>query len=267
MNDFALFSILKTTRSHSPSPDDVCLHSSIIHESGNLLCKSCGIEVAERDGQTSNQNTDSKFNSDSTRCYIRKSTERSIHQDVQHIPISDHIKDIANDIYNEICREKIHRGVFRKSIVFASVFYAYKFDKSPQSCDHLIKVFNIKRKSALKGLKYVHEHLPPRSPLRTLYITAEDLIQEFMIKFDTSSVQISEVIELYNLIKGRSDSLNRSRPQSVAAGIIYYYTLSQGRNMSIKNFIKKVHLSELTVMKGAKECSRILNTPNILNWN
>ncbi len=245
----------------SLTESSVCSHLSIMHESGTLLCQLCGVELSDRQLESS-----SKYSLDSARCYVRKTTERSIHQDIQHFQISEHIKDMANDIYNEICEDKIHRGVFRKSIVFASVFYAYKLNKSPQSCDHLIKIFKIKRKSALKGLKYVHEHLPPRSPLRTLYITAEDLVHEFMTKFDTSTLQIQEVIKLYQRVKGRSHDLNKSRPQSVAAGIIYYYTLTQGRCINIKEFIKKVQLSELTVTKGAKECSRLLNTPEILDW-
>jgi transcription initiation factor TFIIIB Brf1 subunit/transcription initiation factor TFIIB len=251
-----------TTATTSPVAKEECAHTVTVQRGGAVFCHVCGEETHQK----INYDRDWKFYGttadscglDPERCYLRKTQERSIHADIHHLAISEHIKDLANGIYNDICSQKIHRGIFRKSIVFAAVFYAYKVDRTPQSCDHLINLFKIKRKSALKGLKYVNEHLPPRSPLRTLYITPEDLIQEFIGKYDTTPAHVAALLDLFHRIKGRSDVLNRSRPQSIAAGVIYYFSVSQGRPLNLKEFVKKVHLSELTVVKVAKECSTVL---------
>ena len=82
-----------------------------------------------------------------------------------------------------------------------------------------------------------------------------------MEKFDATSQQIDEVNELYLKIHNRSSILNRSRPQSVASGLVRYYILLKGKDISIKEFQQKVKLSELTIEKMAREISRILKTP------
>ena len=85
-----------------------------------------------------------------------------------------------------------------------------------------------------------------------------------MNKFEAPTDQINEVIELYKRVKNRSSVLNRSRPQSVASGLVRYYILLKGKDISMKDFRQKVHLSELTIERIAKEIARILKTPWVI---
>lgn len=274
MNTFDLFKSF-VTDSEQPSivhttvaSVETCSHTKIIYDNGTTICSNCGIELHLNLNNKSSVlygvAKDDKQPIDPGRCYIRKTKEKTIYQDVQHLNISDHIKDMANDIYIQSSGNKVHRGSNRRGIVFASIFHAYKLDKNPQSCESLIKIFNIDRKDALKGLKFINENAPNNAALRTIYITPEHLISEFVSKFQTTPEQQREILNLYRLIKGRSAMINRSRPQSVGSGVIYYWLLIANRNITLKEFIKKVGLSELTVSKIAKEISRILNTPHII---
>jgi hypothetical protein len=79
-----------------------------------------------------------------------------------------------------------------------------------------------------------------------------------MNKFGATEKQIENVIELYEMIKNKSILLNRSRPQSVACGIVRYYILKKNPDISIDYYKSKVNLSELTINKIVKEISRIL---------
>ena len=79
-----------------------------------------------------------------------------------------------------------------------------------------------------------------------------------MDKFKATSMQKKEVIELYNKIKNKSSKINRSRPQSISSGLIYYWISLKNIEISLKDFAKKVDLSELTITKIAKEISDIL---------
>ena len=79
-----------------------------------------------------------------------------------------------------------------------------------------------------------------------------------MNEFSASSDQKKEVVELYNLVKGKSAKINRSRPQSVAAGLAFFWICKNSKNITIKEFSKTVKLSELTVSKVTKEISAIL---------
>lgn len=232
---------------------DVCDHTECVIEQGIRMCIECGVEMKEPVHSM-------KHVIDPTRCYIRKTKDKSIYDDVRHLNISDHIKDIANKIYIQVCGNTTRRGTTRRGIVFGAIFHSYKLDKNPQSCDSLIKQFNIKRKDALKGLKYINEHAPTNSPIRTTYITPEDLIYEFLAKFNVSSDKKKEVLDLYRSIKDTSSIMNRSRPQSVAAGVIYYYIQSTDKHIDIKEFVKQVNLSELTINKISKEISRICDS-------
>lgn len=248
---FSLYDRLKQ-QSEDAKVTPKCPHPTKISEQGLYLCMECGMEVPFDEEMTT------KFTSDSSRCYIRKVKDKSIYEDVKHLHISDHIKDIANGIYIDVCGSKVHRGAYRRAIVFASIFHAYKLDRNPQSCEHLIELFNIRRKDALKGLKFINEYAPNNSPLRTTYITAENILIDFMKKFETTKAQRKEILKLYARVKDKSSLLNRSRPQSVAAGLLYYYISQQEHSISIKDFMKKVGLSELTIQKICHEIERLV---------
>ncbi len=245
----------------------ICNHSNVLFQKGSTLCGDCGIEVAQ-EGEDDDKHweyygiIDIKNSSD--RCYIKKTKDKTIYQDLVNMNISDHIKDIANDIYIEVCKGKTHRGARRRSIVFASIFHSYKISNNPQSCESLIKIFKIKRKDALKGLKFINANAVKDSPIRTVYITPEDLIRGFLTKFQVSDDKRDEIIDIYNFVKDKSVILNRSRPQSVASGIIYYWIRLNDRHISIKDFTKKVDLSELTVSKMAKEIARICGKEGVV---
>lgn len=155
---------------------------------------------------------------------------------------------------------KTYQGNSRKSIIFACVFHAFKILGQPRCCDYLINLFQISTRSALKGLKHVNKYAPKSSPLRTSYITPENLVEDIMDKIKATSEQKKEVVDLYNRISNRSSKLNRSRPKSVASGLTYYWIMKKQKNITLKEFTKKVKLSDLTVSKIASEISSIVAT-------
>lgn len=245
-----------------------CLHKNITTENNVCLCIDCGEEM-DKDlthdkewryyGQSDNRHT-----SDPNRCQIRKIEDRNIYKDVKNMGFSDKIVNNANKFYTQVTKGKIYRGNSRKAIVFACIFHSFKLSGRPQSCETLITIFNLDRKAGLKGLKHVNLNAPKDSPIRTTYITPVNLIDEIMDKFIASSSQKEEVKKLYTDVKNKSSRLNRSRPQSVSSGVIYYWICLKKKDISIKEFTKKVGLSELTVNKIAKEIAEVLGTPDVI---
>jgi transcription initiation factor TFIIIB Brf1 subunit/transcription initiation factor TFIIB len=239
-----------------------CSHNDIIKEKAMLVCRDCGEEVQndieyDKEWRYYGQ-SDTKHNSDPNRVQIRKNEERSIYKDVENLGFSETIVTKANKIYSQVTQGKIFRGNSRKSIVFACIFHAYKTGGKPQSHEKLIKIFNLSRKCGLKGLKYVNLYAPKESDIRTTYITPINLIEEIMMNFSTTIEQKNEVVELYEKIKNKSSKINRSRPLSVACGIIYYWILNKNKDINMKEFSKNVGLSELTINKISKEITEIL---------
>lgn len=275
MSDFILFdeAIEKYNNmglhdSENESKSENCEHLNLVNEKGVSVCIDCGEEINqqilhEKEWRYYGQ-SDTKHSSDPTRVQVRKNEERTIFKDVENLGFSESIIAKANKIYAQVTQGKIFRGNSRKAIVFACVFHAYKINGNPQSHESLIEVFRLNRKTGLRGLKYVSIYAPKESKIKTTYISPVNLINEIMQKFTATTEQKDEVIQLYEKIKNKSSRLNRSRPQSVASGLVFYWICLKGKGITVKEFAKKVSLSELTINKIAKEISEVLNTPDVV---
>jgi transcription initiation factor TFIIIB Brf1 subunit/transcription initiation factor TFIIB len=246
------------------SDSDCCLHENIINEKGMSICVDCGEEMQYKNTHDKEWRYygqgDTKNSSDPTRVQMRKCEERNIFRDVENLGFSDKVVARANKIYAQVTKGKIFRGNSRRAIVFASIFHSFKLGGHPQSHERLIRIFNLNRKTGLRGLKYVNLYAPKDSKIRTTYISPVNLVEEILEQFSATKEQKQEVIDLYEKIKNKSSRLNRSRPQSVSSGLVFYWTCIKGKNISLKEFAKKVQLSELTISKIAKEISEVLET-------
>ena len=242
--------------------DNNCLHKNILNENGVNICYDCGIETEKIIFQDKEWrfygNSDNKRTSDPNRVHARKIDDKSIYKDVENMGFSDKIVALANQLYMEVTKGQIFRGNSRKALVFSCIFHSFKIQGKPQSHDKLIKIFDLNKKSGLKGLKYVNLNAPKDSLIHTTYITPINLIEDIMDKFEASKEQKNEVINLYNKIKNKSSKINRSRPQSISSALIYYWISYKNINISLKEFSKRVELSELTILKISKEISEIL---------
>ena len=263
-NDLDNFSENQSSSDCDDKDVNSCLHLNIANETGIDVCIDCGEEITKKIQNTKEWRyygqSDTRHSSDPNRVQIRKSDERSIYKDVENMGFSDKIVSEANKIYFQVTQGQIFRGNSRKSIVFACIFHAYKLSGKPQSHEKLINVFNLNRKTGLKGLKHVNLCAPKNSNIRITYITPINLVEEIMEKFSATAEQKKEVVELYHQIKNKSSRLNRSRPQSVAAGLVYFWIRNKQKDITLKQFTKKVSLSELTVNKIAKEISDVIGT-------
>ena len=283
MSDFELFNKAlqeynKTEKSKDSDPEKSdsndsknnvctpCLHLNVTNEKGVIECIDCGEEISKKIQHTKEWRyygqSDSRHTSDPNRVQQRKLEERNIYKDVENMGFSDKIISEANTIYFQVTQGKIFRGNSRKAIVFACIFHAYKLSGKPQSHEKLIGIFKLDRKTGLKGLKHVNLHAPKDSQIRTTYITPINLVEEIMDKFSATKEQKDEVIKLYHQIKNKSSKLNRSRPQSVASGIVYYWIRQKNKDITLKQFTKKVVLSELTISNIAKEISDVIQDSN-----
>ena len=245
-----------------------CKHLKTLTENGIEVCYDCGEELTKNilfDKEWRYYGaSDSKHTSDPNRCQARKTDEKTIFRDVENMGFADKIVNLANEIYIDVTKNidtgdnKIFRGNSRKGIIFACIYHAYKLNGTPQTEINLMNVFNINKKIALKGLKHVSRNAPKNSPVRTTYVTPIDLVNEIMDKFSASNEQKAEVIEIYNKINNKSSRIERARPQSIASGLTYYWICKKEKDISIKDFVAKVNLSELTVNKIVKEITDIL---------
>lgn len=253
---------------HLKANNDECSHENTIVDKGCTICTDCGEEISQKISQCKEWRyygqVDTKHMSDPNRVHMRKTEERGIFKDVENFQFSENIVAQANQLYAQVTRGKIYRGDSRKSIIFACIFHAYKINNKAQSHKQLLGVFGLDRKLGLHGLKLVNLNAPRGSNIRTTYITPIHLVEEIMNNFSATIEQKKEVIELYNQIKNKSSRLNRARPQSVGAALVYYWICLTNKDISLKKFTEKVNLSELTVSKLAREIEKVRDTPGVV---
>jgi transcription initiation factor TFIIIB Brf1 subunit/transcription initiation factor TFIIB len=257
MTDFDLFRKTMSKYSAEKKVDKPinheCPHENCREEKGMSVCTDCGKlikKLISRDKEWRNGNTGRNNNN---RAVARTTTDRTIYKDVENMGFDNSVVSLADEIYKDVTNGDTRRANSRKSIVFACIFHAFKLVGRPQSHENLVKPFRITKRVGLKGLKYVNLHAPKNSKIRTTYITPINLVEEIMNKFDASEQQKDEVKALYISIKNKSSKLNRSRPQSVSSGMIYYWICCKKKNILLKDFAKIVGLSELTIDKIARE--------------
>jgi len=252
---------LSTPVHTSPQESKTCSHINIVEEETCIICIDCGIEFTDK--SIFKNKTNVKHNIDPSRCQIRRQDDKSIHKDVENMGFSNEIVTIANDLYYKVTNNKIYRGNSRKAIIFACIFQAYKIEGRPQSLDNLCNVFSIEKKIALKGFKYINLYAPKDATFRNKYITTINIIDDLLSKFDTDPSQRKAIIDLYYKVKNRSSALNSSKPQSIAASVIWTYCIQHNRKIDIAEFTKKVNLSEPTILRISKEILKILGQPDV----
>ena len=265
MCDFDLFKSI--TNNYNNLSDqmvmDECGHTEVAVEGGIILCADCGEEINRpllHDKEWRYYGSgDTKMSSDPNRVHARKIDEKNITKDVENMFFSENIVTKANELYTQCTNGQIYRGGSRKSVIFACIFHAYKLAGNHQTPDNLIQLFGLSRKAGLKGLKIVNVNISKDSEIHGTCITSKHIICDIMEKFKTSPEHKQQVCDIYDAVKNRSSKLNRARPQSVAAAVIYYWVRLNNIDIQLTDFATTTNLSELTIVKNMKEVENIFN--------
>jgi transcription initiation factor TFIIIB Brf1 subunit/transcription initiation factor TFIIB len=241
-----------------------CCHTSRCVDSNTVICTDCGVELEKiQTFEREWRYYEGESKSNPTRCVARKLEGMVILKDLENMGIGENVISIANDMYIQVTKGSIKRGKSsRKAIIAACLFHAYNKLGTPKSCDKLREIMKdakLNKSDFLHGIKQVALNLPKSKNVHSAYIKPEDIIQEIMVLLNASDEQKQEVLALYADISTESSVFKESRPQSVAAGIVFHYICSTGTAMTIKEFSVKVNISELTINKIRIEVKRIIS--------
>lgn len=242
-----------------------CLHEEEKIDKGNLFCNICGLQlntIISFDKDRFYGCNDNKYCEDPSRSSFRKDStlSKGLVPDCEKLNLPRNIVSEANIIYTELTKDKIYRGNKRKGIIFACIYHSFRLNNDPKSCETLVKLFDIKQSIALKGLKFSHTHLNITSVLvqnKETTVGIDNLIKEIMKEFNAHK-NIPEILVLAKKLIDKSSLLNRSRPLSVAWGIVKYYMMS--KNVSSEEvFNSKMNISNLTLNRITREIEFILS--------
>ena len=241
------------------SPQE-CQHLTINNMDGSSVCTNCGLKLDE--SLLHNENRyygvdDTRFSKNPSRHHKRKDEERNLYADLQPLGFPLFIIEKSNDYYKEIIKDKIYRAKNRLSIVFACTFNAYIDYGEPQAAGELAKHFNLDKKGISNGLKAFSNVFRNRPNKK--YIQPLDLIPGLLSDLGISDPTFYEdITKIYQFVEARSQSIKTSIPQSVAAGLVYYYLKLKQYPISRGEFAKIVRLTEITFTKIASDTSEII---------
>jgi transcription initiation factor TFIIIB Brf1 subunit/transcription initiation factor TFIIB len=236
--------------------DGACSHSSLSEQRGMFVCIQCGCVMPD------NYDNDKEYKyinmKQQSGRQVRKMYEKSIFKDLDAYCIPQNIQIYANEHYKKVSDGKIFRGQSRKAVIFSCVFIAYKQMNQPQSIERLQTVFKINKKTVSKGIKIVGLALQKQD--NKMFLNVDDIIPEMLSKFQSSTEVQEKVKQLYYMIQNRSSTINRSRPRSVAAALIYYFMKASNKQFSDKIFCSTVQLSKLTIQKLHQEIAACIQS-------
>lgn len=256
-DDIADKSTAKTT-----VQSDECPHMFTQQVNCIETCTSCGLEINHSLSQNDEPrwfgSSDNKNRSDPSRCFFRKTDEKTIFRDLAEFELPKSILEEANLLFSVITQNKIQRGNTRKAIIFACVYNAYKNQGQPQTPDELQTKFCLSKKEVSKGLNYYNLHIGKLK--KPSYISAEHVIPKIVNLFCSSSTDVDEVQKLYTQIRNKSEVVAKSTPKSTICGLVFYYCRMQKVEITSSAFANKVGLSVVTICRLGKACADILGT-------
>ena len=271
-----------------------CEHLSFIYESGITICESCGMEIKQRFLENKEWR-DSK--EDMRNSNIKYQDSMNFFKQIEEMGYSQDILDGVSDTYSLLTSQKIYRGGMKNAILVSCLYHVIKLNFVKEKdvvFDDILKKFNcIDKKTLMKGLKIVNIKFSKDVNINKYVITTGDLIKSYLIKLNdkyckscqnkathsiknelfsthckehksenhvhTVEYQYKIITDLYEKLKSKSKIMLRSRSQSIASSIIYYYytTIKTDSTIfNIKEYISKINLSELTIHKLIKEFSK-----------
>lgn len=241
-----------------------CTHVNTTTVNSDVTCTECGMVVDKvQTYEKEWRHYGSETKSNPARCMARKTQGVIILKDLENFGIPRNVITIANEIYVQVTKGHIKRGKSsRKAIIAACLFHAYKKINQPKSCDTLremLKDIGLDKSDFIFGLKQVALNTEKSEDIHSTYITPKDIIMEIMNLLNSNELQKQEVIALYESIITKSTLFKESKPQSVAAGVVFHYISTTGIYMNIKEFSTKVKISELTINKIRNEIKRVIS--------
>jgi transcription initiation factor TFIIIB Brf1 subunit/transcription initiation factor TFIIB len=233
-----------------PNPRDVseCTHPDTAIQDMEVVCMTCGTIL------TNISFTDNLYGENVQNHYRKTKHIRSIHPDIETLQVPPEVEDLANEMYLNVTKNLTQKGDNRKGIICSCLKQAYMRFGIPMTMEKLAERMNIRQRHIYKGCRMVADIYPEDISI----LSASDLIAENAALFNLNQADIAKIQILCKSTLSESTVLKRSKPQSVAAGLVYFYIRVNKMDVPRAQCAQKVRVSEITLQKIAKVVAAIL---------
>lgn len=240
-----------------------CSHENVFEDDNALyVCLVCGEEIEILDFKPEWHyygSNDNRSLNDPSRCQQKRSQGRDLSNDFEshNIVIPESIKSQVEKRFNEIVGTETVKGKMRQAIIAACLFHVLSENGEHRTSEHIRGIFKLERRDMSKGNS---RYLATFSEVRNKTTTPNDLVPWFMKLTGVDEEHTNTILTLVDHLKDSSLTFKRSKPQSVAASVVYFYLCLKPEykryiGITKSEFAKKTGLSDITITKLVKEAS------------
>lgn len=235
---------------------DDCNHTNYIVEGEYRICTECGeclpfLPVGKEFSD--------KVYRDQSCCYRSKNSDRSLYKDLEGLNIPSAIAHEANEKYSKLIEYKVYRGDRRKSIIAACLYYAYIELQETQTIDNISEQFGLRKRHISQGLR---DYQSIFTKANDITLHPGDFVKSTILAADLDINYCTNIERFWSRIRQfKTNELNRAKPQSIAAALVYYYIIkTTNPSYSKSEYASHLKLSVPTITKLVKELERIVST-------
>lgn len=182
---------------------------------------------------------------------------KSIYDTLVKYDLPDNICVKADQIFQQMTA-CVHRGNVRKQLFYYCSYHAYRELEQPVDIIDLANMFSLTASQAQHSHSLFSPIQTGYQPKNITLMCPTEMIPGLCKRLLIPDEYISDIIEFTKNIMNKAPSLKQESPQSIAAGILKYYIISNGFELEKMNeFQKIVGRSNVTIDQRVKEISMI----------
>lgn len=157
------------------------------------------------------------------------------------------ITTITEKIFNLTSKNKMVKGTRKRSILCASLYYAYHYLDNPQNFEGMILRFNIDQKNGLKGLKLCQVAIQESSNLEEIQkfkgqihsfiSTHKEKLKELMSKYNISLKNYDEIEKIIIIGHLKKNKILNDKINNLWISCIYFWLLKINPLIDPEEFI------------------------------
>lgn len=187
------------------------------------------LEVVGRSADTENSSSNTEkqlYTGYGEGAHVVVRSERTILPDLKNYPFPDDVKNRADVIYNKM-RYRVHRSKVRNQMLFYVVYCAHLELHRDVNPIHLGAQFGLSQ-GETQRCDSIFSFLQTGYRMPQTNTTPLGYLPDYCESLLLSQVAVEEITTLANSILRKDPSLYQENPQTVAAGILRYYTIMNG---------------------------------------
>ena len=248
--------------------NEACQHLFGRVEHGRVGCMLCGAQEVARELVYS---AGGSFSEGADHLQVRRSDDRTIISDLLKMNLSYDVCQLANRNFVGVTRGKTFRCKSRRALMCCSVFLAQKHLNGVADHQALQDLFDVDGRQIMHAMKVLcfsprvdRQHEPFCD--NAFAVSTEDITSRTMQLFGASEAHVIEALEILQAIKGKSTMLSRSRPQSLAASVVFFWIIVNQQPIRMELFKRHTQISPTTIARYCAEISSVTGNGTGVRW-